>query len=134
VNEEATLARQRQEPSRITGEVGSTAWATSSQHEWTPDQLPHDRFMFGFVSTQTGVARRCRSIPPVSVDAAEVIADHATLDSFPRAEHMWFIIGVLVGLTATAIFSRLNVPVVHAANLGWVSEQWLDEHRASRAA
>jgi hypothetical protein len=46
VNEEATLARQRQEPSRITGEVGSTALATSSQHEWTPDQLPHDRFTF----------------------------------------------------------------------------------------
>jgi hypothetical protein len=28
----------------------------------------------------------------VSVDAAEVIANHATLESFPRAEPMWFII------------------------------------------
>jgi hypothetical protein len=70
----------------------------------------------------------------MSVDAAEVIANHATPDSFPRAEHMWFIIGVLVGFTATAIVSRLSVPVAHADKLGWMSQQWLDEHRASRAA
>jgi len=48
---------------------------------------------------------------------------------------MWFIIGVFVGLTTAAILSRLRVRVVHAAgNLGWMSEHWLDEHRASRAA
>ena len=47
---------------------------------------------------------------------------------------MWFIIGVLVGLTTTAILFRLTLPVVHAANLGWMSEQWLAEYRASRAA
>jgi hypothetical protein len=47
---------------------------------------------------------------------------------------MWFIIGGLVGLTAATILVRLTHPVVPAANLGWMSEQWLDEHRASRAA
>ena len=47
---------------------------------------------------------------------------------------MWFIIGILVGLTTAAILSRLRVPVVHAGDLGWMSEHWLDEHRASRAA
>ena len=46
MNGETRLARQRLEPSRINGEVGPTAWATSSQHEWTPGQLPHDRFTF----------------------------------------------------------------------------------------
>ena len=46
MNEEVTLAHQRPEPSRINGEVGPTACTTSSQHEWTPDQLPHDRFTF----------------------------------------------------------------------------------------
>ncbi|MET0215104.1 MAG: hypothetical protein ABW292_18980 [Vicinamibacterales bacterium] len=46
MNRETRLARQRLEPSRINGEVGPTAWATSSQHEWTPGQSPHDRFTF----------------------------------------------------------------------------------------
>ena len=49
----------------------------------------------------------------------------------PASGASWFIIGALVGLTA-AILSRLNVPVVRGAKLGWMSEQWLDEHRASR--
>ena len=60
MNRETRLARQRLEPSRINGEVGPTAWATSSQHEWTPDQTTGSRS--AFVSNQTGVARRCRSI------------------------------------------------------------------------
>jgi hypothetical protein len=54
-----------------------------------------------------------------------------TPDFFPRAEHRGSSSAPSVGLTA-AILSRLNVPVVRAAQLGWMSEQWLDEHRASR--
>jgi hypothetical protein len=46
MNEDLRLARQRQEPGRINGEVGLTAWATSSQHEWTQDLSPGDRFTF----------------------------------------------------------------------------------------
>jgi len=45
---------------------------------------------------------------------------------------MLFIIGVLTTLTAMVIISRLRVPGgVNTAKLGWMSEQWLAEHRAS---
>ena len=48
---------------------------------------------------------------------------------------MWFTIAVLVGLTTTAaILFRLTLPVVHDANLGRMSEQWLEEYRASQRA
>ncbi len=134
MDEDARLARQRPEPTRINGEAGPTGLGGSRSTNGRRTSCHTTASRSAFVSNQTGVARRCRSIPPANVDAADVVADHATLDSFPRAEHMWFIIGVLVGLTATAIFSRLSVPVVHAAKLGWMSQQWLDEHRASRAA
>lgn len=42
------------------------------------------------------------------------------------------IIGVLIAMTA-AILSKLSVSQgTHASDLGWMSEQWLAEHRASR--
>ena len=56
MNRETRLARQRLEPSRINGEVGPTAWATNSQHEWTPGQLPHDRFTFSLKPDRRRVA------------------------------------------------------------------------------
>ena len=46
MDEDARLARQGPEPTEINGEVGPTAWATSSQHEWTQGQLPYDSFTF----------------------------------------------------------------------------------------
>jgi len=47
---------------------------------------------------------------------------------------MLFIIGFLIMVTAMVIISRLRVPGgVNAAKLGWMSEQWLAEHRASHA-
>ena len=51
-----------------------------------------------------------------------VLGLRPALDSFSRREHMWFIIGILVGLTTTAMLFRLTLPIVHAANLGWMSE------------
>jgi hypothetical protein len=43
------------------------------------------------------------------------------------------IIGVLIAMTAAAILSKLSVSQgIHASELGWMSEQWLAEHRASR--
>lgn len=47
---------------------------------------------------------------------------------------MLFIIGVVIALIAVVIIPRMRVPGgVNAANLGWMSEQWLAEHRASHS-
>jgi len=47
---------------------------------------------------------------------------------------MLFIAGVVIALIAVVIIPRMRVPGgVNAANLGWMSEQWLAEHRGSHA-
>ena len=44
---------------------------------------------------------------------------------------MLFIIGVVTVLAAVMIILRMRVSgVVNADQLGWMSEQWLAEHRA----
>jgi hypothetical protein len=46
---------------------------------------------------------------------------------------MLFIVGISIALIAV-IIPRLRGPGgVNAANLGWMSEQWLAEHRASHS-
>ena len=48
---------------------------------------------------------------------------------------MLFIVGVIIALVAVGILPRMRVPGgVNAADLGWMSEQWLAEHRASHSA
>jgi hypothetical protein len=48
--------------------------------------------------------------------------------------HMLFIVCVVIGLIALVIIPRMRVPGgVNSANLGWMSEQWLTEHRASHS-
>ena len=50
----------------------------------------------------------------------------------PRSVHMGFIIGVLNIATAALSVLRVRVPAgVHPAHLGWMSEQWLAEHRVA---
>ncbi len=51
------------------------------------------------------------------------------------ANHMLFILGVVIVLIAVVvIIPRLRVPGgTDSANLGWMSEQWLAEHRASHS-
>ncbi len=45
---------------------------------------------------------------------------------------MLWIIGAIIALLAVVTIRRVLVPgVVHADHLGWMSEQWLAEHRAS---
>jgi hypothetical protein len=45
---------------------------------------------------------------------------------------MLFIIGVVTVLVAGVIVPRMRLPGgVNSPNLGWMSEQWLAEHRAS---
>jgi hypothetical protein len=47
---------------------------------------------------------------------------------------MLFIVGVVVVWIAVAIVPRMRLPGgVNSTNLGWMSEQWLAEHRASHA-
>jgi hypothetical protein len=45
---------------------------------------------------------------------------------------MLFIVAVVIVLAGIVIIPRMRVPGgVNAAHLGWMSEQWLAEHRAS---
>jgi hypothetical protein len=47
---------------------------------------------------------------------------------------MLFIVGVVMVSIAFVIIPRIRPPGgVNAANLGWMSEQWLAEHRASHS-
>ena len=47
---------------------------------------------------------------------------------------MLFILAVAIVSIAVGIIPRMRVPGgVKSANLGWMSEQWLAEHRASPA-
>jgi hypothetical protein len=41
------------------------------------------------------------------------------------------ILGVLITLAATAMLVKARQPGALHAHLGWMSEQWLAEHRAS---
>ena len=50
----------------------------------------------------------------------------------PGATHMLLVIIVLLALTAIVIGSRLRVPGgAKRGSLGWMSEQWLADYRAS---
>ena len=47
---------------------------------------------------------------------------------------MLFIFGIVVVLIAVVIIPRMHVPGgVNAGHLGWMSERWLAEHRASHS-
>ena len=47
---------------------------------------------------------------------------------------MLVIVGIVIGLIAVATIPRMRVPGgVNSTNLGWMSEQWLAEHRASHS-
>jgi hypothetical protein len=49
-------------------------------------------------------------------------------------DQMLFIVGLVMVLIAVVIIPRMRVPGgVNSANLGWMSEQWLAEHRASHS-
>jgi len=47
--------------------------------------------------------------------------------------HMLLIIGALITATATVSILCIRASGVNADHLGWMSEQWLAEHRASQA-
>jgi hypothetical protein len=47
---------------------------------------------------------------------------------------MLLIIGVVIALFAVAAIPRMRMPGGVTAHLGWMSEPWLAEHRASHSA
>jgi len=48
--------------------------------------------------------------------------------------HMLLIVGAVVVLSAAVIISRMRVlGGVNARTLGWISDKWLAEHRASHS-
>ena len=50
----------------------------------------------------------------------------------PVENHMLLIVGLVIVLIAVVIIPRMRVPGgMNASTLGWMSEQWLAEHRAS---
>ena len=47
---------------------------------------------------------------------------------------MLLIVGLVMALIAVVIIPRMRVPGgVNSVNLGWMSERWLAEHRASHS-
>jgi hypothetical protein len=47
---------------------------------------------------------------------------------------MLFIVGIVIASIAVIVIPRLRVPRgVNSATLGWMSQQWLAEHRASHS-
>ena len=49
-------------------------------------------------------------------------------------DYMLLIVGAVIALIAVAIVARVRVPGgVNDGTLGWMSEQWLAEHRASKS-
>jgi hypothetical protein len=47
---------------------------------------------------------------------------------------MFLIVGIGIVLIAVGLIPRMRVPGgVNSADLGWMSEQWLAEHRASHS-
>ena len=49
-------------------------------------------------------------------------------------DNMLFITGFVILLIAVVIIPRMRVPGgMNSANLGWMSEQWLADHQASRS-
>jgi hypothetical protein len=46
---------------------------------------------------------------------------------------MLLIVGGVIVLIAVLIIRRIRTPSVNARALGWMSEQWLEEHRAVRS-
>ncbi len=44
---------------------------------------------------------------------------------------MLLIVGAVVVLTAAVLIPRMRLPGMNARTLGWMSEQWLDNYRAS---
>ena len=43
-----------------------------------------------------------------------------------------FLVGLVIAVTAVVIIPRMRVPGgAYSVGLGWMSEQWIAEHRAS---
>ena len=72
----------------------------------------------------------CTSAQTITLPPARIVIRRADSGENP----MLFIVGVVIAFIAVVIIPRMRVPGgVNSANLGWMSEQWLAEHRASHS-
>ena len=47
---------------------------------------------------------------------------------------MLFIVGIVIASIGVVVIPRMRLPGrMNSTNLGWMSEQWLAEHRASHS-
>ena len=73
----------------------------------------------------------CISAQTVSVPRGSMVVGEKTRDA---QSYMLFIVGLVTALIAVVSIPRMRVSGgVNSANLGWMSQQWLAEHRASPA-
>jgi hypothetical protein len=85
-----------------------------------------------------GTVSECTHEPALCTSAQTVVRAKCQDRYTPRRvsfgeNHMLFIVGVIVLVAAVAIL-RMRVPGSEkAAPLGWMSERWLAEHRASHS-
>ena len=72
----------------------------------------------------------CTSAQTVTMRRVRIVMRRAECGE----NHMLFIVGIVIALIGVVIIPRMRVPGgVNSANLGWMSEQWLAEHRASHS-
>ena len=107
---------------------GAESLNVASQHGRLPNarRLPH--------RTESRDTRRaeclCTSAQTVTLLRVRIVLRRAECGE----NHMLFIVGIVTALIAVVIIPRMRVPGgVNSANLGWMSEQWLAEHRASHS-
>ena len=79
-----------------------------------------------------GYKALCISAQTVSLPRARMAVGREDLAG--AQDHMLLIIGLVAALIAVVSIPRMRVSgAVNSANLGWMSQQWLAEHRASPA-
>jgi hypothetical protein len=99
----------------------------AGQHGRSPNarRLPPRRIAATFLVPEA----LCTSAQTVTVPPVRIV-----VRSESGEDHMLFIVGIVIALIAVVIIPRMRVPDgVNSANLGWMSEQWLAEHRASHS-
>jgi hypothetical protein len=73
----------------------------------------------------------CTSGQTVTLPRVRIVLGRVTTAS---ARTMLFIVGVIIVLTTAVIIPKMRLPHgLNSANLGWMSQQWLAEHRASHS-
>ena len=117
-------------PATHTAETQAIAIAALMERRCIPEEYAH--WLNGTVSECTDRPVRCAQAH------RQLFGRSATIDTpkevLIRRKPMLFILGAVIALIAAAAIPKLRVPGgVNSAHLGWMSERWLAEHRASHS-